>query len=660
MNRFATLLITLLFACMAGNAAARESIRDFSAAIEVRSDGSLRITETLAVVAEGNDIKRGIFRDLPTRYAGGLVELPFKIIAVQRNGQPEPHHVRQGTGGLRLYVGASRLFVPPGPHVYTLTYETDYQLGHHGDRDELYWNVTGNAWSFDVDRVSAEVRLPEGVNPAAVRTNVYSGPAGAGGANGATAAAGLGDPARAGATFGRDPRLAPGEGLTLVIDWPAGAVTRKSAWSLLWQTPAVQLAAFGTPALLGFFGLGWWWAGRDPRRGVMVPRWEPPEGMPAAATRYYRRMQYDTTCFTAALLDLAAAGRIELTPSGGTFRVERTVDDPGAPDIDAYGIHTGVYDALLGHKTSLRLSNTHHAEVGSADAGLRRGLRHAARETIFHRNTGLVLLAGLLTAGLLGGLALLLFSGIGDQWPLIYAVAGAVLILVAAVTAHRAWSALVWREHSAQYLRFAAAALCVVGAAACFRAATGTLWLGAAIAALFFLILTAAQLFTLTARRPTAAGQEVRDQIEGLRMYLNIAERDDLARLVPGEVPEDTLELFEELLPYAVALDAAPAWAKRFTPLLEAAAKSDAGGTGRSDLRYAGHVFGHRAGFDTRDMTAAVAGIAGTLGSSISSAAAPPSTSSSGGGWSSGGSLGGSSGGGFSGGGGGGGGGGGW
>ncbi len=49
-------------------AGADERILDFHSDIEVRSDGVIEVTETIRVRAEGRQIRRGIYRDYPTRY----------------------------------------------------------------------------------------------------------------------------------------------------------------------------------------------------------------------------------------------------------------------------------------------------------------------------------------------------------------------------------------------------------------------------------------------------------------------------------------------------------------------------------------------------------------------------------------------------------------
>lgn len=56
--------------------------------------------------------------------------------------------------------------------------------------------------------------------------------------------------------------------------------------------------------------------------------------------------------------------------------------------------------------------------------------------------------------------------------------------------------------------------------------------------------------------------------IEGLRMFMTTAEKNRLEMMNP---PDETPQLFETLLPYAYALDAAETWANRFEKVLAAA-----------------------------------------------------------------------------------------
>ncbi len=68
---------------------------------------------------------------------------------------------------------------------------------------------------------------------------------------------------------------------------------------------------------------------------------------------------------------------------------------------------------------------------------------------------------------------------------------------------------------------------------------------------------------------PTKEGRGVLDRIAGFKQYLSITERERLDRM---QAPEDSLQLFERYLPYAIALGVENRWADRYTGLLAAAA----------------------------------------------------------------------------------------
>jgi len=134
---------------------------------------------------------------------------------------------------------------------------------------------------------------------------------------------------------------------------------------------------------------------------------------------------------------------------------------------------------------------------------------------------------------------------------------------------------------------------------------------------------------------PTNEGRAVLDRIAGFKQYLSITERERLDRMNP---PEDTPELFERYLPYAIALGVENRWADRFAGVLAAAAVEGHQGFGW----YSGSS-------DPWNNPGRFADSVGaSLASTISSAStAPGSSSGSGGGGSSGGGGGGGGGGGW-------------
>ena len=64
---------------------------------------------------------------------------------------------------------------------------------------------------------------------------------------------------------------------------------------------------------------------------------------------------------------------------------------------------------------------------------------------------------------------------------------------------------------------------------------------------------------------PTPEGWKRRDEIEGLKLFLGVAEADRLRLLNP---PDFTPALYEKLLPYAIALGVEMVWSRRFSAAL--------------------------------------------------------------------------------------------
>lgn len=87
-------------------------------------------------------------------------------------------------------------------------------------------------------------------------------------------------------------------------------------------------------------------------------------------------------------------------------------------------------------------------------------------------------------------------------------------------------------------------------------------------AALLGLMLGTNALFYFLLPAPTQEGRRLMDEIEGFRMYLGTAEKHRLEFL---HSPKETPQLFEEYLPYAMALDVENQWGERFSEILSRA-----------------------------------------------------------------------------------------
>lgn len=158
---------------------------------------------------------------------------------------------------------------------------------------------------------------------------------------------------------------------------------------------------------------------------------------------------------------------------------------------------------------------------------------------------------------------------------------------------------------------------------------------GVVIAALVIAVIVMV-LFAVLMRRPTVRGRKLLDEMSGFREYLEIAEKDEMNLRNP---PEKTPVLFEQYLPFALAMGVEQEWAERFAQVFASL-------KGPSEAAY--HPAWYSGSWNSLDLGSNTASLSSGLGTAISSSVTPPGSSS------------GSNSGGFSGGGGGGGGVGGW
>jgi uncharacterized membrane protein YgcG len=568
-------MILALFALLVCNvAAADERILGYDIEVWIRKDGALDVTERIRVRAEGSQIRRGIYRDFPTRYKdryGNRVAVDLKVLAVLRNDQPEPWFIENVSNGVRINTGNDNFLPQPAEHTFTLRYRTTRQLGFFADHDELYWNAIGTGWAFPIDSGQVDVHLPMPVEPEQMSAEAYVGYQGA---RGNEYRAEIIEPGHAQWQLTRP--LQASEGFTIVLSFPKGlipppSVARHAMW-LLKDNGGTLIALLGLLLLVAYCWREWSRVGRDPRKGVIIARYEPPAGHTPASLRYLQRMSYDMRCFSAEVLTLAVAGCLRIVRDKGLFKDEWSLERAAAaPPVEPPGPRK-LLERLFDKQPTLVLKNTNASTVSAA----RRAHSSAIGETLQPR-----------------------------YFKLNHASLGKAILLAAATVLLAHWIA-------------------------------GDAGTPAIIAIAIVMVIT---LFTFAraVRAPTVEGRALMDEVEGLKLYLSVAERDELARMQgPDAPPVLDAKRYEMLLPYAVALEVEDAWTDKFTAAVGTAAAAAA-------TRNIGWYHGG----DVSDLGSLSRAVGSSLTSEIASSSTPPGSSSgSGGGGSSGGGGGGGGGGG--------------
>ena len=566
MSRWMAVIIALLLAA-APAWAQGERILSFASRIEIRADASLVVTETIRVRAEGQVIKRGIYRDFPQLYHGrwGLNQRTgFTVLSVQRNGRSEPFHLESRDNGQRVYIGQSSVILAPGEYTYDLTYQTDRPLGFFKDHDELYWNVTGNGWVFAMNQVRAEVSLPPGATVLSAEAD--TGPQGARGrdytsSQSSTATRVVFETTRA---------LSPQEGLTIVVAWPKGFIqvpAGRAVWrNLLQDNVGIAIALGGLLGALIYYFLAWLAVGKDPAPGTIIPLYGPPSGLSPAAVRYLVNMRFDPKAFAANLISLAVKGAITIHQAAAKDYTI-TWKNGAAPLLPD---ELTVRNKLLDARESLPLQQVNHAKISAAITSLKSTLALRLERIYFVTNFwywfwGLLfsvvpLVVSVLTYRNFGGG---LFMAI---WLSGWTVGVTFLLsLVFTLWRSRQWVGAVFTTLFS--IPFVGGAVFGLWA---FAQST-SIW----VPVLFLIGAVMNGVFYHLLKAPTAAGRKLLDQIDGFRLYLTVAEKD---RLNSQNPPQKTPQLFEMFLPYALALNVEQQWAEQFTEVLAEAGAGRPGG----------------------------------------------------------------------------------
>lgn len=541
-----------------------ERIEHFNSHITVSPDASLTVIERIQVYATGQTINHGIYRDFPTSYKdryGNTVRVGFTIVDVKRDGATEPYRVENKANGKRIYFGDANVSLAHGFHDYEFSYTVTRELGFFQDHDELYWNVTGNGWSFPIRQAVAEVFLPETISHTNVKLEGYTGSQGEQGKNF------FSNLDATNLRFETLEALAPGEGLTIVVSWPKGFVQEPSAkQKLQWflqDNKGILVSGVLLLLLIFYYIRTWRKHGVDPARGTIVAQYEAPQKLSPAGVFYVHKMGYRMNAFTAGVLSLAVKGYVHITNDDKRYVVSKTTTGGKGASTDEQAL----FDELFTDQDNITLSNAEYKSLQKSQSKQRAVLASELGQNKYFVNNTKYFVYGFLLS------VLVVITAIALQAPA-YAIALAI------------------------------------------------------IASLFIDVL-----FYNLLRKRTPDGQKLYEEIEGFKLFMSVAEKD---RLNFHNPPEQTPQLFEKLLPYALALGVEHKWAEQFANVFKKLGPEGQGGY--MPLWYTGAYFNAHS----------VGEFSSSFSSAISSSSTPPGSSSGGGG------------GGSSGGGGGGGGGGGW
>ncbi len=300
------------------------TIKSFDSSIEIKSDGVVQVSETIKVNFQNLE-KHGIFRELPYQYKnsdGTHTYLEFSINQVLRNGNTEDFSQTTSDGLLVLKIGDPDKTLS-GEQTYQISYQVVGALKGYSEFDELYWNVTGNGWEVEIEKATAAVTLPkEGL----IQQSCYQGGAGS------IESCLVDKDSETIVNFSTTKSLLTAEGLTIAVGYSKGMVpllvgeSPKTIWNKIFE-PASMVSGL-TVLLIGIISISYLWLkkGRDSWFGrnylfgkreetkpvgeteTIAVEFSPPENLRPAELAALMDEKVQTLDVTATLVDLANRG----------------------------------------------------------------------------------------------------------------------------------------------------------------------------------------------------------------------------------------------------------------------------------------------------------------------------------------------------------------
>lgn len=525
--------ITVIF-FLPASVLAEEVIRHYQVEIHILKNGSLQIQELIKVQAENINIKRGIYRDLPTiskHYNFFRRIHDYKINYIKRNNWDEKYHTKKRKGTLRIYIGNKSKNVEKGQHTYLIDYETNRHFAFDQQKALLNFNAIPHGFSFPIDQAEFSIYFPEDFDLSDIeRFDVFTGSRGSKAQNAdikkfsdhlkVTVTKPLN--ARQGATFYLS---IPESALPYAIKNNLAGITKDNPdlFALLF------LLFIGTPLLY----LLWKMFGEDPLKKAVIPEYSAPEAkelnqeLTPLEIGLLNKPKFSVD-ITPVIISLAIKGYIKIKQIDGSF-----------------------------NKDNFKLTR-----LKDADADLNKYEKLAMQE-IFSMTS-----AGRLLSGIVD-----LVSGKKSKEDSYYSVVytkdretqGAFFSLKQKINKKvQKWLKKSYESNIRLILIVSAIFLGIAAIANIYSFSLDGLHVAHLIINLILIFVLG--MFIYLIPRYTRSGIRLKEKVEGYEMYLKTAEQPYLDK---SNLENITAEVFEKHLPYAVALGVADQWTDRFKSYLK-------------------------------------------------------------------------------------------
>lgn len=615
---FTFLFMAVLVFCfnIKSNAASKEDIVDYDIEIHVNEDASMDVTEKITVNAQGIDIIHGIYRDFPTQYKNKTVT--FKINDVTLDGEDVKYITEGVFRGVRIKIGSSNSDVPKGLHTYKIEYTTERQMFFEEDYNELYWNLIGSGWNFDIEECSARIYFPKGTEILEDDIKAYVGAYG--NSEEADDVYWYVDEDESCVYFNVFHEIPSQNAFTIVVRAEKGTIAEPTLGQRFrWF---IQDNAMFVVILIGMIGLGIWqffiWKkhGKDPEKNVIIPKYYPPEGMDVGDVKYVDTMGKTDRILEATFISLATKGFLKFdkgSEKNSVMTVEKTYSkNPDKYKDELSEFERDVYKSI-GSKEKLGYTPSLYDILQRLKERISKKLSEKYDDKMFFKNIkysviSIVVSVILFVVGAIVGT-------IGNPYITSYGIENIMTILAIAfiffmviflckdlikAKSNRLISFIFILIFGVPFLIFG-----IVMSLEVLRSFMESIFQAFIIVG----IVLQNYLFIKWIPRYTQEGMRIKEDIDGFKMFINVAKDDDFKDKTP--------EMFDKYFAYAYVLGLENKWASKFEDILK---QADYIPTWCSTYMFDDGVF---------NCPAFTSSFSSTFSSSMSSASIAPASSSS-------------------------------
>ncbi|MCD0469304.1 DUF2207 domain-containing protein [Flavobacterium sp. JAS] len=534
-----------------------ERIKQFHADILIKENGNIVVTETITVYAAQQEIDHGIFRQLPMKNYSSKVSRNnfYTILNVTKDWIKEPYHTDIDGENFKIYIGDKDISLSEGTYTYKLTYEVEAQIHSYDNFDEVYWNVTGNYWQFDIENVSAKVILPSGTS--ALQTHCYTGILGSKQSECDSKIGGT-------SVYFTSKNLKKEEGFTVAVGFPKGIVYQPfflphykieefvSAEKLFLGLLAVSIC-------LLFYYFSWKKYGEDPLISNESNQFIDIKNHHTATSLLYIKERYSNSkTLLVAIISLSIKVAIEITGNGfQTWREEfEYYLVKGSKTTNLAPEENAVLDVFFKESDTFAINSKSYTIFSQAEKMLEKSLKNQHNlKDYFLSNLKQILIASIITI-----ITIVTYSYLTVGTALIFVVIGFTSLNLTAILLIVIIKSFIKRQFSVAFPCMIVAIFPAAFTFASFFAINVDKNYSALNALVIFLIVTGFTIFLSLINSYTKLGLVTKIQIEKFKQHL---------LNYPVEQSTNIISAYEENLPYAFALGIEEEWNLKFSDALK-------------------------------------------------------------------------------------------